>query len=462
MSNAIGFRERSGTMFIDMAAAPGSSDNFGSPARKPKATIPEDRLKFMPWASWGTNNLLAQEMITDIETCGLLNAIIDGKARFGLCEGIVPAIVKYDGSKRVIEKLVDDPEIIDFLEMNNQFFQAFGWMKDLCGFGSGVARFMLNGKRDKIVRFQRDDITETRFEKKDPSTGKISNLFYSACWDLVTSDMDNRIFKVPLLDPNNPLDDLRKKAATGVAEHAMTFRYPGWGKHYYSVPLWYAAYKWVKIAQGVPEMKAAMFENNMRIKYMVVIYDKYWENAFEDWEDVDDKTRETRRNTLYDEIDKWLTGSKNAFKSIFVDGKFDDISGKSHQYIEIKPIEDNTKAGELLPDSAAANSEIAFAMMWNNAANGGNQKNNLYSENTGGSNIREATAMQVIIHELERKNIQRVMNVIKYFNGWNVTHPGLEFIIPATILTTLDTGATSKPVMTGGVDTKKEDTNGAD
>lgn len=449
----IAYRSNSCTVFIDMAAAPGASDNFGGPARKLESTIADDMMHMMPWANWGANNLLPQQMIVDIETCGILNAIIDGKARFAMCEGIVPVKMRTEGGSKVIEKIYDDAELVDFLEMNNHFFQVFGWMKDMIGFGNAATRFMLNAEKNKIVLFQRDDITEIRYQKQDPTTGKIAKLYYSACWNLVAGPNDNRIFDIPLLDQNNPLKDLQEKAAAGIVEHTMTFRYPGWGKHYYPIPLWYPTYKWVKIAQGVPEMKAAMFENNMRLKYKVTIFKEYWSHAYEDWEDVEDAERETRRNTLFDEIDRWLVGSKNAYKSIYVDGDY-TLDGKEKQFIKIEPIEDTTKIGELLPDSAAANSEIAIGMLWNNAMQGGNQKSGLYSQNEGGSSVREATAMQVIIHELERKNVQRVMNVIKYFNGWNKDYPGLEFIIPGTILTTLDTGGSTKPVVTGGATDK--------
>jgi len=447
-----GLSSTTGAFYIDMAAAPNvmATSAFGPPARQLESTIPFDKMKFMPWSPWGENNLLPQQMVIDIESCGILSGIIDGKARFSLCEGMVPAICKVDTTgKKVIERIIDDAEIVDFLEMNNHFYQTFAWMKDQCGIGNGVARFMLDNDFSKIVLFQRDDVTEVRYQKQDEKTGKINNLYYSAQWDKVFNEKDNRIFTVPLLDPNNPLADLQQKAKSKIAEHSMTFRYPGWGKHYYSVPLWFAAYKWVKIAQGVPEMKAALFQNTMRIKYMVIIYEQYWDDAYDDWQDIDDKTREDRRNELYDEIDRWLSGAKNAHKSIYVDGKI-SLDGKPIPFIEIKPIEDTTKQGEYLPDSAAANSEIAFAMLFNPSIIGASLPSGPYTNSQGGSNVRESVLMQIIIHEFERKSVQRVMNVIKYFNGWNITYPGIEFIIPATIMTTLDTGAGSKPVVTGG------------
>lgn len=458
MGNAIAYRQKSGAAFIDMAAAGGTSDNFGSPARKMQGVIPPEKFEYMPWAIWGNNNLLPQEMVRDLDTCGILGTIVNAGARFGLGEGLDPVIIKREGAKKSIEKYVDDPEILNFLEDNNANIHNFAWMQDLLGLGNGIARFMLNKEGTKIVQIQRDDMSEVRFAKK--KNGVISDVYYSAEWDKITGQLDNRIFTKPLLDSNNPLKDLQEKAARGIYEHAFAFRYPGWGKHYYSLPMWKAQEKWVKIAQGVPEMKAAMFENNMRIKYMVIIYEQYWDNAYEDWQDVDDATREARRNELYDQIDRWLTGGKNAYKSIYIDGKF-NLEGKSQQFIDIKPIEDTTKAGELLPDSAAANSEIAFAMLFNLAIVGGNQASGLYESSQGGSNVRESILMQIIIRELERMYIRKIYNIIKRFNGWDVKYPGLEFIIPATILTTLDTGGSSKPVNTGGIDPKNNN-NGSD
>lgn len=463
MASHLIYRAKSGTAFIDMAAAPGASENFnGEPARKMKSTLPVEKFDFMPWAIWGSaNNLLPQEMMKDIETCGILNTIIEAGARFGLGEGMDPVILKKEGGKKTIDKHVDDKEILDFIEDNNANEHNFGFMRDLLGMGNGICRFMLDKECKRIVSFQRDDVSEIRFEKKNKK-GKIENVYYCAEWDKVHGDKDNRIFKIPLLDSSNPLKDLRGKAEKGIYEHAFAFRYPSWGKHYYSVPLWYAQYKWVKIAQGVPEMKAAMFENNIRLKYMVVIYDQYWSNAYEDWDDIDDAEREVRRNALYDEIDGWLTGGKNAYKSIYVDGVF-SLDGKPQQFIEIKPIDDTTKQGELLPDSAAANSEIAFAMLFNLAIVGGNQSSGLYESSQGGSNVRESILMQIIIREVERMYIRKIWNIIKRFNEWDVKYPGLEFILQATILTTLDTGAGSKPVNTGGVDSKpKEEKDGAD
>jgi hypothetical protein len=449
MKNGIGYSEHSGARYIDMSAVLTTETLINNPITP---TIPEDRLKVMPWSPWGCNNLLPYEMATDIGNCGILNSIIDGKARFALCNGIVPVITRRDETtgQLVIDQYVTDPEINDFLDSNNTFFHLYGWLKDLIGFANGVARFGLNKKKDpKIVLFQRDDVTEFRYSKKN-AKGIIDDIWMSAEWNKVRGKDDPRLFSVPLLNPNNPYADLDRKVAGGKGfEYAMTFRYPGWNTHYYSTPLWYAALKWVKIAQGVPEMKAAMFENSIHVKYIVVINEKYWASAFgPDWKKYTEDQKKQKRQDVYDDIDKFLVGSKNAYKSIFTSG-YRDADGNLVTDIEIKPVEDNTKDGKLLPDSAAANSEIAFALLFNPAIIGASLPSGPYTNSQGGSNVRESVLVQIILHELERQYIRRIMMVPARFNKWTEKFPGLDFIIPATVLTTLDTGAGSKQVVTG-------------
>lgn len=454
----IGYRQSSATMFVNMDGIIKTSE-----LGEMQSTIPPDRMPTMPWSPWGTNNLLPQQLTQDISATGILNSIIDGKARFALCQGMVPAIVETnDEGQRVIKKYINDPEIKAFLDDNNAFFQAFGWMKDQIGFAQGVARFLLNKGRDKIVAFQRHDVTEMRLQKKDPATGKIANAFFSADWACVRGKGDKKnLITIPLLDENNPLADLisRKNQSN---EFCLVFRYPGWGTHYYSMPMWYAAYKWVKIAQGVPEMKAALYANTMVLRYMVVINEGFWAKRFgDDWDDYTEEKQEEKRNAFYDEVNDFLVGAKNAHKSIFVNGYRDPITGNTWQDVEIKPIEGETVGDAYLPDSAAANSEIAFALLFNPAIIGASMPSGPYSNSQGGSNVRESVLLQIILHELERNHIQRVMGLIARFNGWVDKYPGLEFVIPATVLTTLDTGGSTKPVAMGTGATDKNNSQPA-
>lgn len=439
-------------IYHDMSAM--AFDPKGTP--EPAATDPKDNSISTKWAPWGQNNLAPQEMIRDIESCGILNSIIDHQARFALGDGLQWAYTRRDNTgKLIIEELCSEPEILDFMKMNNHYFHEFGWMKDQIGFANGVVRFSI-GNDLKINLFQRDDITEMRYGKLNK--GVIPNIFLSAQWDQSPKKEDGSLIDVPLLDYRYPLVDLIKRKKRGNVV-AYTFKYPGWGKKYYSYPLWYSNLKWVKIAQSIPEMKAAIYTNSMRPKYIITIYDQFWDNVF-----IDDSTKKTlaeytqaeitaKKNEVYDQIDEYLSGAANAGKAIFTDGKLDMVNGKGLNFIDIKTIDDTTKDGGYLPDSAAANSEIAFSMRYNPAILGATMPSGPYTNSQGGSSVRESVAMQVITHEPERQNIYSIYRLIRDFNGWDKTYqkPGLQLepIIPATILTTLDTGAGTKPITLG-------------
>lgn len=454
MNNGIYFGANR-TAIIDMEAV-----NSNLPARPMRdKPITDDQYKIMPWAIWGDDNLKPQKMADDIEKCGGLQGIVTLKSRLAACEGLVPAIIKgSEEGTRVIDKIIDDEEINEFLDASNHFVQTAAWTKDLVGMGNAECRWMANKAGDKIVAFKRDDISEMRFEKKQ-ADGYIRNVFHSSEWNRVISPNDNRVYKLPLLKEWAPWLDAAELMAGGVKEFVSAFRYPAWGKHYYSTPHWYSAYKWVKYVQAVPEVKAAEMDNMMRPAFIVTIYEGFWNAQFEDWGNITDpKEKEARKTALFADIDNKLMGKSNAGKNIYVAGALSMEFGKAQPFIEFKAMERPEVDGSMLPDAAAGNSEIAFAEMMNLALIGGNQSAGPYTKNEGGSNIREASLFQIVITELERRYIRSLMNVPKYVNRWNKRYPGLEFIIPATALTTLDTGAGSKPVNTGGLQNKDNGT----
>jgi hypothetical protein len=445
VKNGIGVSSVTGTRYIDMSAVYGSQKQ----TEGIKSVVPADSTEITsngrPWANWGNDNLLPQTMAADIEACGVLISGIDVKARFGMGKGIWPVYTerRSDGSE-VITDIVDNAEIVDWLEESNDFHNCFAWFRDIIGFGQGQARYVLTRDRKKIAFVQRDDITECRYEKMD-EYGTMKHVYMSADWENVSGFPSDKVIKVPLLPFNGTYNDL--KSRTTGQEFAMRLVSPTWRRRYYTLPAWLAAYKWVQIAKGVPEMKAALFENNMRLKYMVVIYEKYWETSFgvEVWESYTPEEKEEKRQALYDEIDQFLVGAENAYKSIYIDG-YTDGNGNKFQNVDIIPIKDDTKQGELLPDASAANFEILFALSINPALIGSHGVTSKgYGGGAGsGSDIREAGLYEIIKLEFERRYMSRVFNIVKKYNGWD---PKIKFVFPSLVLTTLDTGGETKSVV---------------
>lgn len=458
MKNGIGYSRKSGNRFIDTSIVAGSTP---ADARPPQVALREESLAPKGFAPWGVDNMLPDQMVQDIESCGILNSIIDHQSRLSLGEGVLWAWCSRDNNGKLnIQSLCEDPEILEFMELNSHFNQEYGWMRDQIGLANGVVRFVLDKAKEKIAIVQRDDVTEMRYGLMDEN-GKIADIYLSAQWDKISSvkEQAKGLIPVRLLDRNMPAADLIRRKNTGNGEFAYTFRFPSWKKKYYSMPLWYSNLLWVRIAQSIPEMKKAMYANSMRPKYQVTIYKQFWDNYIDEkgksWSDYTEKEQEAKKNEVYDQIDSMLMGAENAGKSIFTDGVFDPINNAKYRYVEIEPIEDTTKDGGYLPDSAAANNEIAFSMKYNPSILGATMPSGPYTNSQGGSSVRESVAVQVISHEPERQNILNVYRIIRKFNKWDLKQAPaaglfLEPIIPATILTTLDTGSGTKPVMLGG------------
>ncbi len=270
-----------------------------------------------------------------------------------------------------------------------------------------------------------------------PDIPKLAELAHSK-----VCEASSFVAEMPLLDKDFPLQDLQSRNKDFA--FAIWNQYPLFGRKYYPLPLWWPAYKWVQIAKGIPEMKEAMFLNQMTLKYQVIIHDLFWEKQFPGFT-KNPKEQQKIKDEFFDQVDEYLVGGKNAYKSIF-STTWNDPNGNPVKGIEIIAIDDKIKDGKLLPDSAAANSEIAFALQVNPALFGANMPGGAYqSSGGGGSNIREAYLVQVMLMEAERRIGGSILNLIKNYNGW---HKGkrLVFRYPNQILTTLDKGKNTEGV----------------
>lgn len=440
-------------LIYDAEAMGGNRPGSLTPNREFTAVMPDEVLKTTPWANWGDNNRFPEEAVNYIKTTHILNSIIEGKARFSLNKGMVPVLGTRNADGDVqVEQILEDAEITTWMDENRMFLQCYGWMKDYAAFRNAAGRIMLSADRQKIARIQRDDVTTMRKERMD-TMGRINHIYFSREWGKVATVADNRIRKIKHLELDNALAELNQYyEKTNVVEFAFTFKDPDWCTNYYSSPMWWAALEWVKIAQGVPKMKAAMYENVFRPKCIVYIQKEFWSEYLfrdKDGNPLPGNAGDERRNLkkkFYDDIAAYATGQSNSYKAIFSEKYVDPGSGKEVKYIEIQTLEDKSIDGELLKDSSTANSELAFAMQFNPSILGANLPSGPYTNSQGGSNAREAHIQQVLQHETERQHLRDIMMLVAYYNGWKKKYPKLEFIIPATVPTTLDTGGNTRNV----------------
>ncbi len=439
--NGIGF----GSSAIIVAELPG----YG-PDATPPADVVDDDLQAFEFAPWGSNNQQPKEMAALIEKCGVLAAALDAKARISVGKGIQPFLLRgFDDKNEEILEWVNDAEVHDWLEENDLFNTLLDLSYDENAYGWSAGSLILNVGKNKVNKLRRIDVYDARLAKKDEKTLRIEQLLLSADWNSLTTGLDE-VVKLPVLRERDELDDLAAKIDGGNAPAELAFlnRRRRNGRQYYPQPLWWSANEWVKVAAEIPRYKNAMFKNQLSVKYLVTISRYYFETQVPQWNELTaDKKREAMVD-LYDSIDRQLTGTDKAFKSIFSGSHIDPVTKTETPHVKIEVLDDKIKEGKLLPESSAANSEILFAMMVNPALMGAGQPGGPYANNAGGSNIREAYLTAMMMLEAERQMNGRMMNVVKRINGWSkrleTDGARLVFRFQSGLLTTLDTGKSTK------------------
>ena len=176
----------------------------------------------------------------------------------------------------------------------------------------------------------------------------------------------------------------------------------------------------------------------MVIKYHVKISVKFWPKYFKSLGILETETekKKAKREEFLLNMDKFLSGEKNAGKSFVSEFEYDKINKYEENDIIITPIESGFKGGEYLEDSSEVTNIICYAMEIHPSLIGATGK-------TGSINGTEARELFIIKQALQkpiRDLFVLPLYIAKNINGWD---PDVHFVIPNIMLTTLDknTGA---------------------
>lgn len=428
-----------------VAEIPGYGPDAVDPAQAPDT----DQMVYGPWVPWGSANDMPYQMATLIEKCGVLNAALDAKARISVGKGIQPFLlgnIDSDGKEEL--EWVGDDEIHAWLEENDLFSTMMDMSFDENAYGWSAGSIIMNKAMTKINKLRRIDVYEARLQVKNKKTFQIENIYLSDDWSK-TIGTDKGLPAIPVLKERDEYDDLVKRLEGGSkkGEYAFLNRRRRNGRQYYPYPMWWSAREWVRVASEIPAFKRAMFSNQMQIKYVVTISRMYWEENYPGFGSMPLAERTAIINTKYNDIDNHLTGTEAAYKSIFSSTYVDPVTKVETPHISIEVLDDKIRDGKLLPESSAANSEILFALAVNPALMGAGQPGGPYSNNAGGSNIRESLLTAMMAMEAERKMTTRMLPLIKKINKWDRLESDSKRLVwrfPSGLLTTLDTGKSTK------------------
>lgn len=426
-----------------------STSGLGGEASKQKPTKVEQKIddKVMvagkEVVAWGENNTFPQDAETIINGNGVLNTGLAFIQKFTLGQGVFPCrVTGYDADGNEIIEVVSDDKVTELLTSRMVRRYMANACRDYLKFGLAFPELVMNEEGSKIVGIEAKNALFCRNLKKEK--GRIPGVVVSGIWPDTPSER-NDFDIVELLDIYDPFADLDARRI-GKTTKAKNFIYPlrnEWSNNeYHPLPMWWPAYKagWTKIAEQVPKFLMRMYDNQVSFKWHIKIPYAYWDRRFPEnaFKSVDD--RQAAIQAEMDDIENNLTGAENAHKALFTMFAVGP-NGKAEEQWEIENLHDKNKAQENLVTSAAANSEILFALMINPNVFGAGMPGGTYAGNQGGSNIREAFLVNIALAWLDRQNILDPIELILEYNGVK----NVELRFRNTILTTLDTGAgTSK------------------
>jgi hypothetical protein len=389
-------------------------------------------------ASWGDGNNFPQQAEKIISKTGVLNTGLQFIQRFTIGQGIFPChVTGYDNDGNEQLQVINDPKITAFINSRMVRRYMANALRDYLKFGVAFPELIPNVEGNKVVGIEEKNGLYARYlEKKN---GTIPGVIISGKWPDTPGNGD--FSKVDLLDPYDPYAHLDGLRLTGQVK-GKSFIYPlrnEWSNNeYYTAPLWFSAHLagWTKVAQKVPHFLMKMYENQITFKWHIKIPYAYWEKRYPEQNFKTIEERQKKIQEEMDEIEKNLTDTENAHKALF--SMFEiNPNGRAEEQWEIENLADKNKPTENLVTSAAANSEICFALMINPNVFGAGMPGGTYAGNQGGSNIREAFLVNIALAWLDRQNILDPLELMLEFNGIK----DVELRFRNTILTTLDSGS---------------------
>jgi hypothetical protein len=297
----------------------------------------------------------------------------------------------------------------------------------------------MNADGSRVAGINGIDARYCRISEADPSDGVIKYCVVSGRWPDIPTTGEYEVIEV--LDEYDPLADLqrRKIANTTKGKKFVYILRDSWSNNgYYSEPIWWCAYLagWTDIASIVPAFLKKAYANQINWKWHVQIPYSFFDKKFHAGEYENVKDRQEAIEAFMDEIEENLCGTENSDKPIFTFFSLNEVTGKAEEQWVITALDNKYKEGDKLITSAAANSEIMFALMINPNVMGAGMPGGTYAGNQGGSNIREAYLVNIANAWLDRQNMLDPLEIMLAYNGIE----GIELRYRNTVLVTLDSG----------------------
>lgn len=405
---------------------------FAESAMEILPMIVTDKVTIMPW---GADNRMPYTVMDHVESDETMATCMEFNS-----EVLYGAGLEYDipeGTPQPISR-----EVSDFFACNDIPSYFMGVTRDFKYFGFAVSVIILSKDYSRILSIRRKEACYCRFSPAD-GTGRIRKIHY-ANWRKASLLTDGEIETIDLLDPDDPLTDLRNRITVRDAPHkyAIVTRIPTIDHTYYPIPYYGALFrgKWYDIKRLIGIAKEAKLRNSAPLKYHITIAPGYWERVCKEEGITSPRDMRNRMIRGKQEILDFLTGAENSGKTLFSSYSMPRPDGSPNPDITITKIDAAVQGGDWATDIQEAVNMICFTLRVHSnlvgSVPGKSQSNN------SGSDKRELYTIAQALQKPYRDLLFGVHRLIIRYNGWKGVRPHCPFIQ----LTTLDEHTDAKPV----------------
>lgn len=463
-----------------------ASDIFNIPAEKPQEVEVTGTSEKPKMVYWGSNNKFPSELREKVNPSVEIssNLLFNILSTFG--NGIKPVMVVVEGTDKKlvdidvyetvmlraidaetnekIKKLLQDQlneftkskdEIVTFFEENNIPRYFLEQCTDLHWFYNVFPELVSNretGDKRKITRISNKEATFSRWSEMNEK-GKIKWHLYSAKWG--EGPKQEEIFATPVLDFNNPADDLRERWIEDEKKSKqydkrenrwiVPVTFPTPGRNYYARAYWYSIMEGglYDIAMAVPALRKAIIKNQTILNYIIYVHEDFFPEIFKREGLLLKKAQEKR---IKDEFARWeamLKGEENAGKSMVVYKK-KDVHGNEVKLVEFVAMDNKLKSQDYIDEGESVSNSIAYAMLIHPSVVGASPGK---SKTINGTEARELFIIKQALLEPFRRLMMQPYYVTKAINKWPKL---LHFVAPHIELTTLDNSKTGSVTSEGG------------
>lgn len=389
-------------------------------------------------SNWGTNNKLPFEILEDLKKVTVAGAGLRKRARIHLGRGVVAFKYETDEAGKQTVLPVDDENVKAFFRKNkiNKFQKA--QTTDYEIFNIAFPEFILDGDGGIIQKVFHKTAPYIRLSVKEDVNGVWRSKWavYSPKWNDSVSEEDT--VAVPLIPQDMDVEEVKEYCQKNKISKFIRPIYNYMPSYdYYPIPFWNSAREseWMDIAKLIPSVKKAIINNAMTLKYIVRIPMDYFDKKYPN---KNPKERKAAAEEDLKGLDDFLKDTKNTGKSLIT---YYDIDRTTKQKIgawEVEVIDNKIQDGVLNLDSAAANSEILFAIGIDPTLIGSGMPGKELGAKSG-SDKREAYNIAISDAMADRFETLDTLEFIRDYNGWDEE---IHFAYENNILTTLDKNPT--------------------